>query len=55
MKCYVDLPKYINRQNWHQLNLSVDDKNYIEDTISKKKCYTKTDLRFKVLKLGIFG
>ena len=28
MKCYLDLPKYVNKQNIHQLILSVNGKNY---------------------------
>ena len=28
LKCYVDLPKHFNRQNIHQLILSVNGKNY---------------------------
>ena len=48
LKCYVDLPKHFNRQNIHQLILSVNGKNYIEGTNSKKECHTITDLRIKV-------
>ncbi len=37
LKCYVNLPKYFNRQDIHQLIQSVKGKNYIEGTNSKKR------------------
>lgn len=49
LKCYLNLPKHINTKNKHQLELSVNGKNY--KVYSKYKYQKKSNIQYMILHL----